>query len=108
PSGTSARLGRAWLALAASSEPVATPTAKAIRHRLMTSSLPLKPAFTSVGRSEIATAPTSQNQETIMAPTQSRRSARKVEISARVEVQGLRMISRFGTAGPVGLIISDE
>ena len=53
-------------------------------------------------------APTSQNQETTMAPVHNLRSTRKVEISVSVEASGLRVISRLGAAGPVGRMKSDE
>ena len=71
PSGTSARLGCSRDALAATNEPSATPMAKTVRQRLMTYSLPLKAICTKGGRSAIAMKPTSQNQETTMAPIHS-------------------------------------
>ncbi len=52
--------------------------------------------------------PTSQNQETTMAPIHSRRSTRRLKTSESVETRGLRVILSCGAAGPVGRMKSEN
>ena len=75
PIGTSARLGRTWLSCAANNEPTAMPMAKIARQSVTTPSLPPTTSLTTAGSSDSMTAPTSQNQETMIMPSQSRGSA---------------------------------
>ena len=79
----------------ASPEPSAMPIEKTARRAVTTSSVPPSTFFTSGGSSESVTAPTSQNQDTITPPRQSRR--------IRPEV----LQQRVGRAQDVGIDSAD-
>ena len=59
--------------------------------------------------SDSVTAPASQNQETISVPSQIRASLRLSRISASVDVQGLRVMTRSGAEeGALGIARADS
>jgi hypothetical protein len=96
PIGTSARFGLTWLRRADIIDPAATPIAKTSRQLVMTCSVPPTTFLIRGGSSERATAPASQNHETMIVPSQRRFSAMRSFSREIVEVQGLRVIVRCG------------
>ena len=85
---------------AARPEPTATATENTARNMVTTSSVPPSTVFTSGGRSDSTTAPTSQNQLVTSAPHQIRRSSRRWRRSRAVEETMLTEIFRSGAPEP--------
>ena len=82
-------------------EPTAIPTENTARSTVTTSSVASSRFFTSGGRIDSVTAPTSQNQDTMTPPRHSRPSAQRSRSSAPVERRMLRSTRRSGAASPV-------
>ncbi len=76
---------------------------------MTTASVPPRSDCTSGSRSDITTAPTSQNQLTTIPPHHSRGSARNCLISEPVETKTLRLMARSGAPSPVfGMKVADS
>ena len=82
-------------------EPTAIETAKMARYRLASVSVPPSVFLTSEGRSDITTAPTIQNSDTIMPVRQRRESRQRSAVRRPVERARLGSSFSVGSAAPV-------